>query len=325
MQANFRHPGYTFIESYEEGIPSCRKSLARCVAAYARFLRSEAGVETSLPVDVDRIYQTFGIRQGSLQVHEQLVGMEGFAADRLGLVFISTEGPEARQRFTKAHELVEYLITALQGNAYNHVLRNYIEGSKKEKLCEWGAAALLMPRQSFIPDVNEMDVSLASASELAGRYQTSLLATLYGIVEHHAAQDTALIVWHHAHRKAERERLAADNQASLFDDAYRSTIPLAVRVWWTAFPRHLRIVARALRNKSTPDDSLVGRVFADRLPRQGREIVKLVKLRGECFVDAVAAEIDNKPCVISLFRLPASYAADQPRSGLLFDHVTGAG
>lgn len=144
MQANFRHPGYTFIESYEEGIPSCRKSLARCVAAYARFLRSEAGVETSLPVDVDRIYQTFGIRQGSLQVHEQLVGMEGFAADRLGLVFISTEGPEARQRFTKAHELVEYLITALQGNAYNHVLRNYIEGSKKEKLCEWGAVLVPM-------------------------------------------------------------------------------------------------------------------------------------------------------------------------------------
>ena len=304
--SSFTHPGYAFVEKH--GLPTCVQSLARNVRDYVSFLYRQAGLDGTPPVCLDSIYRAFGMTSKSLDEMKSFAGMEGLAADNLGLVFLSSDGPMTRRRFTQAHELMEYFVKAVRGNKYSHVLWPYLEGRKKERFCDWGAARLLMPRQSFLPAMQLHGMSLDAASKIAGRFDTSLLATLQAMIEYHPPQDTALINWHLAHKPSQKNQIAPPNQTALFKAGYRAAPPKAVRVWWATFPKHLRYLAKPLRHKSTPSASLIARVSEDGLPRSGSEKVALVNLRGTCGIDARRISVGEKQCVVSLFRLPRRYA-----------------
>lgn len=302
---SFTHPGFAFIECYEHGLPTTRKSLARSVLDYAAFLRAKAGLNNKPPVDINRIYEAFSLTLRSASLLESLPGMQGLAAKQVGLVFISEDDPGTRQRFTQSHELMEFLMDALSGNNLGPAVRMYVdEGPKKEQLCDWGAARLLMPVSLFRQHISELGVSLDVASNLSYIYQTSLLATLRHIVEC-LDGPVALVVWRYAHKPTEMKYVAAPNQESLFGDNYRGGPQKELRVWWRVFGHRAKHLAIPL-HKSVSRDSLIYRVYEEGVPQNGEASFNLVALKGRFFVEARPAIIGSEHCVISLFHLPES-------------------
>lgn len=66
---------------------------------------------------------------------------------------------------------------------------------RKERLCDRGAAELLMPAASFVPRLNQWGLSLKTIRTLAEHYQTSLLVTTLRTIQHRTS-DHALVLWH---------------------------------------------------------------------------------------------------------------------------------
>ena len=165
------HPGRLFIERH--GKPETRDD----VLAYVQFLRDESGLESTFPVDLERIYRRFGMHPR----RTPLPDLQGLLLDpELGLVLINESDPIRRQRFTEGHELIEYLFAALpEGKGWAARQRaGAFPQLVKEQLCNEGAAELLMPRADFVPRVCDLGVSYATARHLAAEYHVSVTAAL---------------------------------------------------------------------------------------------------------------------------------------------------
>lgn len=309
-----RHPGYEFIEQHREGLPTCRRSLARFVRAYTDFLRHAAG-QHGVPIDVDAVYRSFDLRiveTGELGA----MGIEGANVDALGLVLVSTDDPVTRRRFTLAHELVEKLVAALREHRLPSRLDAYIgDTPKKERLCHWGAAALLLPLRAFREDTADGDISLASASAIASRYHVSLLVALHALVTRDGVGRTALVVWRLAHKPSDLASAPAANQMALFESGYRAMPPKAVRVWWAVFPPHLRHIEQSVCHASTPAGSLLHTTYEDGQPRAAEERVAVGQLDAVCGVDARTVQLGEERAVVSVLRLPEAFArSTQPET-----------
>jgi len=178
----YRHPGHAFLD--------CSGPLRdeADVERYGDFLRQSAQLDDNCPpVSLERIYTCFGIpipRQAPLQ-DQQGILVDGDS----GLILIKEDDPLVRRRFTEGHELMELLFdahhqreglpqeTAPQRGGFNP------EGAYKERLCDRGAAALLMPKAPFRARLKMLGLSLQTGRALAQDYQTSLIATLLRMVQ----------------------------------------------------------------------------------------------------------------------------------------------
>lgn len=304
-----RHPGFSFVE--RRSLPTSKKALSACVREYATFLRSEAGIEGDPPVDLDAIYERFGLRVHAMTGRGG--DIQGAALREAGYVFINEEDRRTRRRFSLAHELMEFLVGVLSDNRLGRGVRPYVtEGEKKERLCEWGAGLLLMPDEIFVPDLRKRGATLEGASRLAQRYRTSLLATLTRMVRC-AGGRLALIVWKRCHKPAERSAVATENQQSLFGDSYRAAPTKRLRVWWSVFGGRRKKNPLVSPYKSISADSLICRAFEEDRPLRGTEYVSLQRLRGECRIEARPAQIGTERSVITLLRLPDELS--QPGTG----------
>lgn len=97
-------PGVLFLAKY--GVPGDSSDINR----YVDFLRKEAGVQLTPPIDLNKIYAKFQIPQPALEHIDQ----EGLLLDaERGLIIINEDDPRTRRRFSEAHELIELLFSVL--------------------------------------------------------------------------------------------------------------------------------------------------------------------------------------------------------------------
>src|ERR1700690_1620277 len=118
------------------------------IIAYADFLRTESGLSTDPPVELGAIYQRFGFPMpGKAPLHREQ-GMT-IPADTGPRNIVKESDRSTRQRFTEAHELMEHLFMQLPGEIRLDRSKQNVFGTQKERICEAGAANLLMPVNGF--------------------------------------------------------------------------------------------------------------------------------------------------------------------------------
>lgn len=307
-----RHPGHEFVQQYEPSFPTSRMAFARCLRDYADFLR-RASDENHPPIDLEAICRTFGLTVADAAPFAD-IQLDGANVDNLGLILIAEDTHHARRRFTLAHELVEKLIVALRGFPYPRDLGEYVEETpRKERLCNRGAADLLMPASHVRDQLRGAEPTLDLASQLVETYHVSFLAAVQAIVRHHASQRAALVVWRLAHKPSDLRGPHDPGQGSLFPVDHRPLPAKAVRVAWSAFPSHLvRRIEPSVRHSSCPTGSHVHEVYHGRAKGPSYERVKIGQLDADCHVDARRVHLGDEPSVISLLTLPADHGPRHP-------------
>ena len=279
--AQYRHPGQLFIQRY--GPIQCDRDVLR----YAEFLRQAADLDDRPPIDLSAIYDHFGM---PTPLRVPLVDQQGILLDsNAGVILIKEDDPLARQRFTEGHELMELLFDAQEHRSKEGASDLPVwQESDKERLCDRGAAELLMPTTSFLPQLQELGMSLESGRAIAALYQTSLIATLLRMIEH-SSGTYALIMWHHAHSRRDQK------------DSSPPDAPTKLRIWWRTRTQHWS-EGFIPKNKSISDHSLIALAYSTNQPQSGTETLNLGWGPIQCQVEAMPIQCGAKTCVLSLLQ-----------------------
>ena len=151
----------------------------------ARRLLDECGIQRP-PVDLVRIARHLGvqrIRELDIRLDGQLVELD----DGTYEVILSRRAPHTRQRFTLAHEIAHILAAAADSGSMS------CGDTATEELCNRVAAELLMPAR-FVGDAAGGDLDVAVFRQLATRFQCSLEATAWRVLNMGQAWG-ALLIW----------------------------------------------------------------------------------------------------------------------------------
>ena len=300
-----QHPGRVFIARFGP-----LKDVDD-VVRYADFLRDESGLSDEPPVDLAAILRRFGMPP---PLYASLPGQQAVLLDDgIGLMLINEDDPVTRQRFSQAHELMECVFVAHEESKDEGHRAARFRDRVKEDLCEQGAAALLLPRSSFLREVARLGVSLDAASNLASLYQASLLATLFQMVRY-APGAHALVVWRLALKPEQERRLPPPEQLPMFGPELVPSPQKELRVWWATctagqpngfIPKH----------KSIPRESLIFQAYGTPSLLAAEEFVNLGRVRGICFLEAKRIRVGEEDCVVSLMHLPGDRACHlRPRT-----------
>ena len=289
----YQHPGHAFIK--QQGPLQRDADLAQ----YGSFLREAAGLSDEPPIDLKPIYQHFEMPLPRLA---PLIEQQGILVDaERGLILIKADDPEVRQRFTEGHELLELLFEAQAQQATGWQVR----GERKERLCDRGAAALLMPAGSFKARLANLGVSVATAQALAKDYHVSLLATLMRMMQLGEGAH-CLVVWRLGWQTA------AEKQAG--------RQPPQLRVWWRSAAPAWLFSLPVINHVAKPDSVVAIAQRMDQFltgteplptarpePSSGvRQETKPTAGAAEafserCSVEALPLRIGRRRCVVSLF------------------------
>jgi hypothetical protein len=276
----YQHPGRAFLSRY--GMLRCEDD----VFCYVDFLRQESGLGDEPPIVLTRIYQHFGIPE---PLRAPLDEQQGILLDsNTGIILIKEDDPIVRQRFTEGHELMELLFDAQEQARRGSFLPHWSE-QRKERLCDQGAADLLMPRSSFVPHLNHSGISLKTARSLATLYQTSLLATLVRMMQY-GTGNCALVMWHYALKPSEtKQRFASNLQKKL-----RVYWKIQTQDWTGGF---------IPKDKSIACDSLISQAYVGGQSQSGTETIHLGWGSIACWVEAMPMRMGDRSYVLSLLHL----------------------
>lgn len=301
LPPRYQHPGYAFLHRYGS------LQTEADVFHYVEFLRDSAGLSNRLPTDLDSIYSYFGM---PIPLRVPLNEQQGILLDTYkGVILIKEDDPIVRQRFTEGHELMELLFDAQADVAQKLKIPPWDE-SRKEKLCDAGAAELLMPRSQFSSHLNHLGVSLETARSLSALYQTSLLATLIRMVELASGQH-ALVVWHRSLKPSERKaaklrRAITEHTQSghtqsehTQSEHTKSDYLPKLRIWWRVTSPNWQ-AGFLPRDKSIDDTSLIVQALMTGQTQKGQEVLQFGWGTIDCRIEAIPVQIGDKPCVISL-------------------------
>lgn len=277
---SYQHPGYAFLNRY-----GSLQSEAD-VFAYVDFLREEAALGEALPVDLGLIYQRFCIPEPMRVPLDQQQGI--LLNSYKGVILIKENDPIVRQRFTEGHELMELLFDAQIDIQAQLGLPGWDE-ARKEKLCDAGAAELLMPRSSFGDRLANLGVSLAAARKLAMLYQTSLVATLIRMLEL-TTDGYALVLWHYALKPTEIRRDPRQAQAKL-------------RIHWCKPNAHWQ-GGYIPKDKSIEADSLIAQAASTGIAQIGTATFRWGGKELTCQVEAMPLKTGDRADVIALLKFP---------------------
>ncbi len=185
LPCDYQHPGYAFLNRYGS------LQTEADVFHYVDFLRESARLNCRPPVDFTKIYAAFGM---PIPLRVPLEDQQGILLNSFtGMILIREGDPVVRQRFTEGHELMELLFDAQADVAQELNLPTWDE-ARKEKLCDAGAAELLMPKSLFRSHIQHLGTSMETARSLSRIYHTSLIATLIRMVEL-TSGDYAIALW----------------------------------------------------------------------------------------------------------------------------------
>jgi len=293
------HPGKLFIERYG------RATEGSALIRYAQFLREESGLSDEPPVDLVAIFNRFGI---ALPKRVRLPGQSGLLANpERGLIFISSDDPTTRQRFSEAHELMELLFAAQSPvSSGSDRGRKLFSDKAKERLCDEGAAELLMPASTFVPHVDEQDVSIETGQRLSALYRVSLMAALVRAVRFGSGQ-YALVLWKLGWKPSEQKSLPNPDQLLLFPDYTPQPPPRRPRVLWGYSKKGVPFIPR---NKSVGFETSIYESYELGSSRKGTDWLDLGTFCGYCFCDSMPMTLQGERCVLSVLRLPNNDAGE---------------
>ena len=287
---DYQHPGKLFVTQYG------RVTEGSDVVQYAEFLRKESGLSDEPPIDLAPIFRRFGISPKQVS----LPGQAGLLLNPdSGVIFISNDDPATRQRFSEAHELMELLFAA-QSRTPCWSVRGLFSDSGKEKLCEEGAAELLMPLSTFKPYVNQWHVSLETGQRLAELYNVSLTAALLRAVRFGPGRH-ALVLWKLAHKPSEEQALTHPGQLCLFEDYAPEPPPEKLRVWWGCSTKGGLFIPP---HKSVESDTSIHRAYEQGLAVKDMDWIDLGTVYGHCFCESMAVTVGSERHVLSVIHLP---------------------
>ena len=146
-------------------------------------LLKELGITEPSDIDIEAIAQhcdatvTYGTLSGS---EARIVG-----ADESAIITVNRSSSRGRERFSAAHELAHWLRDAGEVALLCNPHRAFDEsgGTNRESLANDYAADLLMPRSMFAPRSKGRSMTLATASELAEVFTTSLTSTAIRLIQ----------------------------------------------------------------------------------------------------------------------------------------------
>lgn len=286
-------PGQLFINQY--GSVNGPEDVER----YAAFLRSEAGIDGEPPVDLAAIFQRFG---APTPKRVALAGQQGVLLDpEAGLILIEERDRPTRQRFTEAHELMEMLFAAMptRPNAYGRDVGNF-KHLTKERLCNAGAAELLMPSVTFLPRVQQLGVSFDTARMLAVEYEVSLAASLIRMAIIGPGRHAA-VLWRMKNKPSEIKSQVPENQLALIEMPAARIARQKLRVVWSFSGEEGLFIPK---DKSVSDDTLVYAAWCDHCFLAGTNHLDLGTVQGIFYSENQPFEAEEDWQVISLLHLP---------------------
>lgn len=285
------HPGKLFVEKF--GVVQEQADVIR----YAKFLREESGTGITPPIELEKIYNRFGIQIPVLEAIDQ----EGLLVDpERGLILIKEDDPTLRQRFSAAHEMIELLFVAHPlGKGWKSKQRGPFDESAKERMCNAGAAEILMPRESFLTRALSFGISYQSARQLAFEYRVSTTAALVQLVRICPGQH-AVVLWAMKNKPSELQQQHSEKQMELFEtNVYLPSKKLRVE-WSFASPD----VPYIPPDKSVSNDTPIYVAWQNIEFTSGSCFVELGKIVGRIYSDNYAFQRDGETLVLSLVHLP---------------------
>ena len=284
----YTHPGHLFLQHYG------KVQTIDDVLAYVSFLRKRANLDDFSPANLPAIYEHFGIptpKRAALPNQQGLLLLP-----EIGLILINQDDIETRQRFTEAHELMEFLFNALpDGKGWAIHQKGPFKHSTKEWLCNRGAADLLMPPKVFETRAREEGVSFNTAQKLARAYNVSPTAALVQLARL-AQAPHAVVLWRMKHKKADTY-YQNHAQLSLFPDLPTSEPSKKLRVEWVLRGENTPHIPR---NKSVPEESLIYAAWQDGEFTTGEEVLDLGVVQGIFRTENLPFGVEGERCVLSL-------------------------
>jgi IrrE N-terminal-like domain len=281
------NPAELFLQSPHTGTA---EDLMR---AYARYLLNASG-GYQFPVELDKVRRHFHL---PVPKAAALPGQRGFSTSDLQ-IFLNASDPRTVQQFTLAHELMEYLFFALgSGKAEAWISDTLFDRltERKERLCDIGAAELIMPMDLFIEEVPR-PLHIPWVQDLATRCGLSLTATLWRVLET-GLMPAILISWRYGY--APKDVLPSSHgQLNLFGSPEVMDPQKKMRV--------VRVIASAgfdgyiPPDKSAPLDSTIHRAYIDNTFVSGIDELDLVGLRGRYLVQCFPFTSNGERYVMSL-------------------------
>jgi len=292
--SGYRNPGRVFINQC--GLPKRASNLPAYVERYADFLLEAVDYSGLSPVDVRAICDHFGITHSDSELPERT---EGTSDGQLGMILVNQDRPEVRRRFTRGHELVELLFSALMESPVSDEVWHHLTGNHKESLCNQGAAFILMPNRLVSNHLQQFEVTIESAYHLAEKFQTSLLASMIRMVRE-SRDRHALIFCKYALKPKELRTSGNSAQLSL-GDAFFSPPRKKLRVQWVR--RSPQLEAFLPKHKSIQDNSIVHKSISTREALKGMEQFDLESFCEECFIETLPTILGGEEGVLALIRV----------------------
>jgi Zn-dependent peptidase ImmA (M78 family) len=174
-----------------------------------------------------------------------------------GIILINSSDPEKRQKFTKAHELVEMLFVELSqgkdlGRGWELRRPGGFKEGAKEFLCNWTAANLLMPTHYVQSEIKKRGANFDCARAIADTCEVSLSAALIQLARN-SNEGHFVVLWRMKNKPAELKNKSDTSQMTMFE--VKNTAPAKkLRVEWSLGGRNSPFIPR---DKSVENSSLI--------------------------------------------------------------------
>lgn len=286
-------PGLMFIDKYGQ------INSAQDVLAYADFLREESGQDSVIPVDLSLIFKRFQI---PTPIQKPLPGQQGLLLDaKNGIVVINSNDPPSRQKFSQAHELVEFLFNSLPngkniGNGWMLKKPGGFSVSMKEYLCNWTAANLLMPPAYVHSQISQHGANFDCARIISEACEISLSAALVQ-VGRISRGNHSVVLWIMKNKPSEIKRKVPSAQLGLFND-HKPQPAMKLRVEWAMGSENAPFIPK---DKSVEETSLIFKAWQTSSFTSGEECLCLDGRKSRWFqTENLPFSVDGGTQVLSL-------------------------
>ncbi len=270
---------------------------AALFASYADYLLSSAGA-WQLPVPLEHLRDHHHIQRHAAPL---LQNQRGFLLH--DIVFINSDDPIAKQRFSEAHELMETLYLGLLSEQPSRFSPTTLQSFRKykERWCERGAAELLMAGDLFFPMVRKRGVSLGLAREMSTLCLTSLTATIRRMLDADP-EPCAFVLLKEGHKK---NQVVPSNsgQTVLWGDPTDWDPPAELRVWkrWISPQTQVFVCP----NESISRDTSVYKTLHAQagVITVADDVLDLEYIKGTFSAESMLVKINNVPVVMALIHL----------------------
>jgi len=286
----FKNPAIGYLASAEVG-----SSAEDFVLQYADYVLSAIGC-CSLPVDLEGLANCFEIKVRKVS----LAGQRAVSTADLD-IFVEQDDRETVQRYSTAHEVIEFLFHALS-QVRPQINRELLADLRdhKETLCEIGAAELLMPMRLFKPIVESMGFKLNTGRYLASLCRVSLTAALRRLLDTHVRK-AVIVFFRFGHSSA--QYVPSDvGQGNLFGPPNLMDPPKKLRVLRTFTPKYGETGFIPFE-KSVGNNTSIFECYRIQSYTSGFDDLDLISVKGKFFVESIPISLDGEHIVLSLLYL----------------------